>query len=271
MKHIMITTFFLSILFSQIVESEDNIVYIARIFNINENNEQTLNQLEKLVMPVWNQLVEDEYLITQQLFETNEIYPKETEFKNWNYLLLSKIPRSISANDFFKKESILLGNDSLFQQIGFELLRSEILMPTPNSYYPNPIEESSNSDLEIEYWIEYIAVNNDKESLDEYRTMMEQYFGLGAGLSVNEGKLYCFIALETTDVHFTNNKVPDWNQIHIMGILPNVEESPNLDSVMKAKGIDREQMMSIVSRVYSIRTKPREDSSFELKRFRIGN
>lgn len=264
---ILLFTLLLSNIIGQV--NEFNAVYLARTFVINEDKEQVLDELARLAMPTWNHLSHEGSLTTQQLYETVEIYYSESGQPHWNYLLLSQIPLTISINNFFKMESSLLGSDTLLEEIGLELLRSEVLIPTPNSYYPYPISILGNTELEINYLIEYISVNKDQLSLDEYRSIMKEYFGAGEHLLIAEGKRYNFIALETTKVLFSKESMPLWNQIHIVGRLPDIENPNILTAVMRAKGIEWDQMQSIINQVLSIRTKPREDWGIELSRFRI--
>jgi hypothetical protein len=145
------------------------------------------------------------------------------EIPSWDYLLLAHLPRGVAPREFLEHERAS-GVCELTQDSRFQVLRAEALAPTPNSFYPATLPEQRKRTAEVEFFIEFIAVRESTEALSQYRDLMSTYFGPLNGHLVNEGMLYNFVALETTEVLFQADGVPPWNQIHISGDFPEYKD-----------------------------------------------
>ena len=102
----------------------------------------------------------------------------------------------------------------------FTVIRSEVMVPTLNSYYPMMTLNNYERVEEIDFLVEFIDVNNTPEDLELYRSLMSSYFGPANGILIEKNLVFSFTAFETKKVISITDDESSWNQIHISGDYP---------------------------------------------------
>lgn len=246
---------------------KENYVLIARTLKLESlNRNQFLKYLKKEWMPKWNKLHESGLLLEQRLFETDTILEGKDYATNWQFLIISKLNlKKYSENNI---ESEYLSNKMKFTNSGVRMQRLEVLIPLKNSYIPIDYEKYNDKLGDIKYLIEYIKVKPEKISLNRYDELMLKYFGGGARLLIEENKSCSFEALKTKSIVHVSEEMPEWNQIHISGKLPEMEGYVDYLNTV-AKDNPNIDIREIVKEIIPLRTIPRVDFANELIEFHI--
>ena len=170
-------------------------------------------------MPGWEGLLEEGLLRDVSVFDLEQAEGSLPEAITWDFLILVQAtygtePERVLGPDYAP------GGCTGFPNPTHTVLRTEALIPTPNSYFPDPHPMHRHRATEIPYLIEFIGVEDTPQALKAYRTLMGTYFGPENGVLVEEGMLFSLVALETTEILFQAREVSSWNQLHLSGDLP---------------------------------------------------
>lgn len=245
-------------------------VYVARVISVSaQGRDGFVSCLRRRELPVWQRLKRNGLLADQSVFETTSVRLRAPGVPTWNFLLLSRLAPAVTPDAFFKAEKKRGGKRAAATRCegapGVETLRVEVLHSTPNSYYPRPAAGTRTSDAPTEfavpYIVEYIAVRESPEALDEYRETMRSNIGPAVGLLIRDNLLLNLIALETVSVRYAQPGVPNWNQIHLRGYFPEKGPVPPgvLDGALRRVNPQNGGTAGVFGRLDAIRTKPREE------------
>jgi hypothetical protein len=250
-------------------------VYVARVVSVSPAGRDTfVSCLRQKELPAWRKLKRDGLLADQSVFETTSLRISAPGVPSWNFLLLTHLAPASTPDAFFKAELKLWGGrrrgTRCEEAPGVEVRRVEVLHSTPNSYYPRPDagtrRPEAPTEFSVNYIVEYIAVRETSEFLDEYRETMRRNIGPAVGQLIREGWLLNLIALETVSVRRTQPGVPNWNQIHVRGYFPEKGTVPpsDLDGALRRVNPQGGGTAGIFGRLDAIRMKPREDVARQL-------
>lgn len=249
-------------------------VYVARVLSVSAPERAAFVAcLRQKGLPVWRQLKRDGLLADQSVFETDSVRLAAPGVPTWNFLLLSHLAPSVTPDAFFqavkrreRKQPVTRCEDAP----GVETRRVEVLHSTPNSYYPRPAAgvqaSGAPTEFTVPYIVEYIAVRETPEALNEYRETMRTSNGPALGQLIRDNMLLNLIALETVSVEFAQPGMPKWNQIHLRGYFPDKGRVPPsaLDEALRRVNPQSGGAAAVFGRLDSIRTKPREDVARQL-------
>lgn len=222
-------------------------------------------------LPPWQRMKRDGLLTDQSVFETTSVRTAAPGAPHWNFLLLSHLAPSATPDAFLKAEK--KGEDKrpsgtrCTEASGVETRRVEVLHSTPNSYHPRPpASPDAQTEFTVPYIIEYIAVRDTPEALNEYRETMRTNNGPALAQLIQENMLLNFIALETVSVRYAQPGAPRWNQIHLRGYFPDKGLVPRdaLDVALRRVNPQSGGAAGVFARLDAIRTKPREDVARQL-------
>ena len=240
-------------------------LYLARVISVDPaNRDAYVRWLERSQRPVWQELKRRGYLADETVFELTKVV-SGSAVPSWNFLLLAHIASGVTAPVFLQAEregELSTRHDGAAgDSVPFAMRRSEVLRSTPNSYYPVPAASNRNREAEAEFLIEYIAVQNTPAALDEYRESMRVSIGPAIGERVRNGTGFSFFALETLSVEFAEAGMPNWNQIHVSGLLPRRTDEPHMPWPPA--------VAAVLGKLESIRTKPRIDRSHAIRQLAV--
>ncbi len=202
-------------------------LYVARtVLVAPQDREGYLACLQKTAVPVWRDLRKQGLLADQSVYETTQVRSGENGAPAWTFLLLSHVATSATPQSYLAAEDDRLGpspnSSRCTGAAGASTQRVEVLRSTPSSYYPRMSEEDDREALKenVSYDIEYIAVHDTPEALNQYRENMRTYIGPAIGVMISQRALFSFVALETVAVLYARPGMPNWNQIHFSGRMP---------------------------------------------------
>ena len=205
---------------SKLSEESHQIVFVSRVISVQPGTEPTfLNHLGDWYLPLWRELKNRRIVSEINVFEITVEDSSLFENPPWNYLILVQLVQGIDSRELLSAEESLKANLPA-ESPGYKIIRAEVLSCTPNSFYPVPIPKHRSRAEEVDFLIEFGAVNESAEDLKRYRDLMRTYFGPANGELVKDGIIYNFIALETVEVFHQVEGLGSWNQIHISGDLP---------------------------------------------------
>jgi len=256
-------------------DNERPAVYIARVLSVSAaGRDAFVSCLRRKEFPAWQKLKRGGLLTDQSVFETSSVRLTAPGVPAWNVLLLSHLAPAVAPDAFFNAEEKRVGKRSPGTRCedapGVETRRIEVLHSTPNSYHPRPAAGARGPDAPTEftvpYIVEYIAVRETPEALNEYRETMQMNIGPAVGQLIRDNLLLNLIALETVSVKYAQPGVPKWNQIHLRGYFPDKGPVPPsaLDGALRRVNPQGGGAAGIFGRLDSIRTKPREDLARQL-------
>ena len=221
-------------------------------------------------VPVWRELKQIGLLLDESVFETTSVRTTGPDVPAWNFLLLSHLVPSVTPAAFMAKqrqEVERAKRAGCEEAPGIERRRMEVLRSTPNSNYPRPTvaEDRQAQDSGVEFFIEYIAVNETPAALDQYRESMRSNIGPAVAQLIRDNWLFNLIALETVSVQHTQPNVPRWNQIHVRGYFPDKGPVPAaLDGALRKVSPDGGGAAGVFGRLEPIRKLVREDIARQL-------
>jgi hypothetical protein len=205
---------------SKLPQESHQVVFISRIISVQPGTELAFfNHLRDRCLPFWRELKDRRMLSEISVFEITVEDSSLFENPPWNYLILARFVNGIDSQQLLGVEESLKAN-LLGESPSCTIIRTEALSCTPNSYYPVPIPKHRGRIEEVDFLIEFIAVNESAQDLKRYQDLMRAYFGPANGKLVKDGILYNFIALETIEVFQQVEGLGSWNQIHISGDFP---------------------------------------------------
>jgi len=237
-------------------------LYLARVIFVDPaNRDAYVRWLERSQRAVWQQLKRRGYLADETVFEVDKVL-SGSEVPTWNFLLLAHIASGVTAPVFLQAEReaereverSTPHDGAAADSVPVKVRRVDVLRSTPNSYYPVPEVMDA---ADAEFVIEYIAVQTTQAALDEYRETMRVSIGPVVGEHMRNGTRFSFIALETVSVEFAEAGMPNWNQIHVRGGLP--DDPIPWPSTLAAA----------YRKLDSIRTKPRIDLSHAIRQLAV--
>ena len=205
---------------STLMQESNRVVFISRVISVQPGAEQAfLNHLRDRWLPLWRELKDRRILSETDVFEITVEDSSLIENPPWNYLILTQLIQGADCQQLLSAEEPLRA-DLLRVNPSCTIIRKEALSSTPNSYYPVPIAKHRGRIEEVDFLIEFIAVNESTEDLKLYQDLMRAYFGPVNGKLVKDGILHSFVALETIEVFHEIEGLGSWNQIHISGDFP---------------------------------------------------
>lgn len=251
---------------------ESPAVYVARVLSVSaEGRDAFVSCLRQKALPVWQRLRRDGLLADQSVFETASVRLATPGAPHWNFLLLSHLAPSATSDTFFEAEQKREGrqsSDTRCEEVpGVETRRVEVLHSTPNSYHPRLTPSpDAQAEFTVPYIVEYAAVRETPEALNEYREIMRTTMGPTLAQAIRDNMLLNFIALETVSVRYAQPGVPTWNQIHVRGYFPDkgLVTRDALDGVIRRIDPQSGGAAGVSGRLDAIRTKPREDVARQL-------
>jgi hypothetical protein len=246
-------------------------IYVARVISVSaEGRDAFVACLRQKVMPVWQRMKRDGLLAGQSVFETASLRLSTPGAPHWNFLLLSHLAQSATPDTFVEAEQKAERNrpGTRCEEVpGVETRRVEVLHSAPNSYHPrlNPSADAQ-AEFTVPYIVEYIAVRETPEALNEYREIMRTTMGPVLAEAIRNSMLLNFIALETVSVRYAQPRVPPWNQIHLRGYFPDkgLVTRDALDGALRRINPQSGGAAGVSGRLDAIRTKPREDVARQL-------
>jgi hypothetical protein len=247
-------------------------VYVARVLSVSaEGRDAFVSCLRQEALPVWRRVRRDGLLADHSVFETASVRLATPGAPHWNFLLLSHLAPSATPDTFLEAEQNRERKQPAVtrceQGPGVETRRVEVLHSTPNSYHPRLTPSpDAQAEFTVPYIVEYIAVRETPEALNEYRETMRTNNGPALALLIRDNMLLNFIALETVSVRYAQPGVPRWNQIHLRGYFPDkgLVTRDALDGALRRTNPQSGGAAGVFGRLDAIRTKPREDVARQL-------
>ncbi|HET7697530.1 MAG TPA: hypothetical protein VFK57_17570 [Vicinamibacterales bacterium] len=254
---------------------DDPAVYVARTLSVSAaGRDAFVACLRQKKLPVWQQMKRNGLLADHSVFETVSVRLAAPDVPAWNFLLLSHLEPSATPETFFKAEENREGERPIGTRCedapGIETRRVEVLRSTPNSYYPRPAPGTrlpgAATEFTVPFIVEYIAVRDTPEALNEYRETMRTNNGPALAQLIRDDMLLNFIALETVSVRYAQPGMPEWNQMHLRGYFPDKGPVPPdaMDAALRRINPKSGGAAGIFGRLAAIRTKPREDVARQL-------
>ena len=247
-------------------------VYVARVLSVSaEGRDAFVSCLRQKALPVWQRMKRDGLFADQSVFETASVRLSTPGAPHWNFLLLSHLAPYATPDTFFEAEQKPERNQPpgtrCEEVAGVETRRVEVLHSTPNSYHPRLTpSRDAQAESTVPYIVEYIAVRESPEALNEYRETMRTTIGPALAEAIRDNMLLNFIALETVSVRYAQPGVPKWNQVHLRGYFPDkgLVTRDALDGALRRINPQSGGAAGISGRLDAIRTKPREDVAQQL-------
>jgi hypothetical protein len=204
----------------ELSQEKHEAVFVSRVISVQPGTEFAfLNHLRDRYLPLWRELKTRRIASEISVFEITVTDSSLAENPPWKFLILVELVEGIDSQQLLNAEESLRV-DLPTQRPGYTIIRTEALSCTPNSFYPVPIPKHRGRAEEVDFLVEFIAVNESAEDLKRYRDLMWTYFGPANGKLVKNGTLYSFVALETIRVLHQVESLGSWNQIHISGDFP---------------------------------------------------
>jgi hypothetical protein len=248
------------------VPDEGPAVYVVRVISVGSaQRDAFVACLAQNDLPFWRALKGNGLLARVSVFETTSLTKSEPGVPAWNFVISSQLAQDANADSLVQAVEKRRGCENA---PGVEVRRMETLRSTPNSNYARTTaaDDLKAREWKVEFLIEYIAVKDTPEALHRFGEFMRLYEGPPVGLLIRDGWMFSALALETVKVNYTQPGMPNWNQIHIVGIIPEKEKDP---TAAKAAGAAAIRQLNpgkngYVADLNSIRTHPRDDHAREL-------
>ena len=198
-------------------EKNENDLFLVRIVSVKEDNKKNFAEYLRIIcLPVWSKLIKEDLLDEINVFQLEVIDSMQVEYPTKDFLILAQFTRGTSLEKYLEAEKVF-GENHLDEETIFKVIRSEVLVSTPNSYFQST-HPQTNAAKDIDFFIEFIDVNNSVDDLTQYRNLMMSYFGPVNGILVEKRYLYNFMAFETVEIIMKiDDSSTNWNQIHISG------------------------------------------------------
>ena len=201
-------------------ESHINGLFLIHIISVRHGDEEKfIDHMKSVYLPVWYDLQDAGKLYETSVFQIKTVDSFQTEIPSKDFLILIHLTPEM-LTEHIPEADIDLKEFRLDNKSYFTALRSEIMTPTPSSFFPMRVSHNYERVEEIDFFVEFIHVNNSPEDLKQYRSLMSSYFGPANGILVEKDFLFSFTAFETERVISITDDEASWNQIHISGDYP---------------------------------------------------
>jgi hypothetical protein len=189
--------------------------YVAQLISIEAGSEDSLiAYLTDCLLPVWKRMHTEDTLLSLFVFELSSFDPTLPTNSMSEYLVLAELGLDFLPADLHAPEtSAICQKGTSIPE--YHVMRSAYMTCTQRSCYGNIDPEHKDGEVPMDYFIEFIGVENTPDQLAKYHELMGEYFGPANGKLVERGMLHCFIALENKEVLSTTPETIPWNQIHI--------------------------------------------------------
>jgi len=203
-----------------ISEKHNNGLFMVRLISVRDQSEEEfVDHLKRMNLPVWSDLHKRGRLLETTVFQIHTPDSLQTEDPPGNFLILIHLSPETLPEQLLEAEMESINIQSPHKTF-FPVIRSELMVPTPNSYYPVLTSKNYERVEEVEFFVEFIDVNNSPEDLDLYRQLMSSYFGPSNGILIQKNLAFSFTAFETREIISNTDNEASWNQIHIGGDYP---------------------------------------------------
>jgi hypothetical protein len=202
--------------------------YFARTIVVRSGAEtEYIALLEEYVLPIWDAMRQRGTLSSMETIRLTRDLKRDARVPDWHLVQVGCVPGHLNGTSFFDTEKLMLGDLPLsIRQDAARFatnLRCESLRTTPNSHSPVPIDSLRIRRDDVRLSVECIQVR--QEALERYQQLMI----LNAGPAIRElrdgGFVYSFTPLETDEVVLQAEDMPQWNQLHVLALLPENMES----------------------------------------------
>jgi hypothetical protein len=252
-----------AVYFARTIRAEDPLTFAA--------------YLHQYYVPAWDRMRADRVIESIATFLTTQTLEQFPELPRWNILQVGRVPDGAIATTFFETEREAVGrlghtgHRTETDDPSVVTLRCETLRTTPNAHSPTPTTACLARRDDVIMSVEYIRVTPTPEALEEYQRLMVQSSGPAMRLLVDAGVAYNFMPLETDRVLSQSAPMPDWNQLHLMGMfpVPPAAFKAQFDDAITRANPTSGGFEGVFRRFDAIRTKPRWDLARELAALRI--
>ena len=218
--------------------------------------------LSRREAPLWLELERKRALHSRRTFVRVLSYQGEQLVLNsWNVVHLFELAEEVIETVAASFHAAEREASQRFADGAVSDIRAETLTMTKGCAYSN----GTDPDTELLTSIEYIHVPEPYRA--EYHESMLTHCGPAMGAMVATGLADSFAALETTKIHWADSALPDWNQIHFVGVLAAMTPSHfehELDAALLKNDPSCGGCNSIFGRFAEYRQKPRWDFTLEV-------
>lgn len=205
-------------------------VYFARtIATASGRQADYIDFLRRTMIPLWEGLHSQGVLERIDTIKLGRALHADEGLPEWDLVQVGRVADGALGKDFFGHENDLkgklAGNAADLEQELASIMRTESLRTTPNSHLPLPTASVAARRPEVRLSIEVIRVTPTEEALSEYQRLMILNAGPASRRLRDAGFTYNFVPLETDEVLFEADGMPGWNQLHVIGMLPENMES----------------------------------------------
>jgi len=201
-------------------DNHNNGLFLIHIVSVQPGDEDKfIDHLDSVYFPAWSELKDRGKLYEASVFQTKTLDSLQDEAPSKDFLILIHLTSDPLTENLSEAETELR-EFQLYDKSYFSVIRSEIMAPTKDSYFPVTTSHDYERVEEIDFFVEFIDVNDSPEDLELYRYLMSSYFGPVNGILVEKNLLFSFTAFETEKVISNTDDEASWNQIHISGDFP---------------------------------------------------
>jgi hypothetical protein len=239
-------------------------VYVVRVISApSTQRDAFVACLAQNDLPFWRGLKEKGLLAKVSVLETTSVRSSKPEVPAWNFVMSSQLAEGANADSFVQAVEKRKGCENA---AGVEVRRVETMRTTPNCNYARATaaDDLKARESKVEFYIEYIAVKDAPETLDRFRKFMSLYECLPANSLIRDGWWLRAVALETVKVNYSQPGMPNWNEIHIVGVFSDTDPAARgaADDSYRRQLNPRND--GFIADRASIRTHPRDDVAHEL-------
>lgn len=208
---------------NKILKSSENSntgLFLIHIVSVRHGEEKKfIDHLDSMYLPAWSDLHNRGKIYETSVFQIKTLDSLQTETPSKDFLILIHLSPN-TFTEHLPEAEIELKEFQLYDKSYFSVIRSEIMAPTKDSYFPMTASHDYERVEEIDFFVEFIDVNNSPEDLEQYHSLMSSYFGPANGILVEKNLVFSFMAFETKKVISITDDKSSWNQIHISGDYP---------------------------------------------------
>ena len=164
--------------------------------------------------PVGASMKIDGILASRIVYEHQQDIDQDS-LPGWQFLQLTRLAPGIGPDEFLNAEK-QTEVDSGGRHPSIKVWRSEFLHTVPTADLPALKDGQGSERANMFYKIEYIDVF--PEHADSYSKIISTYDGPAKVRMIEKGFMYDFVALETSDVIYSDPSLPTWNVMHVMGL-----------------------------------------------------
>jgi hypothetical protein len=204
---------------------KEHAVYFARTIQIRPGAiDDYLRFSAQALLPVWLELHAEHVVESIDTIRLTRPLHVDEGIPEWHVLQVGRVPTGVNAEQFFSQELEVRtqhpGAEPGIEDDFATVMRCETLRTTPDSHLPSPREDLAGRRSEVRLSVEVINVTPTPAALDEYQHLMMINAGPANRKMRDEGIIYNFTPLETERVLSVAQGMPAWNQLHVMGMVP---------------------------------------------------